>query len=74
MNKWILVTERTPEVGKLVLISTKERSVPQIGYLDTFCKGCADEYNVWITTEWGYVVKDVTAWMELPKPYKEGEK
>lgn len=67
LNKWIPVSERLPENGELVLFSTKTGRVFEGGF-----------YNDKTDLQW-YAFRNrefvyssvVTAWMPLPKPYKE---
>lgn len=70
--RWIPVSERPPKENKTVIASTKYGVYPEAKY--------TKEYG-W---EWAYEagadywreLKDVTAWMPLPEPYKaesEGE-
>lgn len=60
-SRWIPVTERLPEKGGLYFV-TKE-----------------NDYGKYVATEWFYqngtwsTGWKVIAWMELPKPYEEGE-
>ena len=64
-QRWIPVTERLPEVGKFVLVTD-----PYLNDVDIMCKaedsGWEDRYQNWSSFEC------VSAWCELPEPYKGG--
>jgi len=63
-QQWIPVTEQLPKLGEKVLVSTKNTVFTQV-FKRIY--GTPDR--------WGWEhhsVKKVTAWMPLPKPYKEG--
>ena len=63
MQKWIPITERLPESDHYVLACDDE-IVDKAFYAkvaDAWFDSCGDKW------------KEVTAWMPLPKPYKEGE-
>jgi len=68
-NNWIPITERLPEENKTVIASTSYGVYPETRYT---------KENGW---EWAYEsgadywveLATVTAWMPLPKPYKESE-
>ena len=63
MSEWIPVNERLPEIGQKVLVSTKRTVFTQV------FKGVYSEPNVW---HWEHnSIKEITAWMPLPEPYKE---
>ncbi len=60
---WIPVTERLPELGEKVLVSTKNTVFTQVFKC---IHGTPDR--------WGWEhnsIKKVTAWMPLPQPYRE---
>lgn len=65
-NNWIPVTERLPEPGVKVLITTKGK----LQYFLSIAWWSVDGY--WVNV---HVVKieSVTAWQPLPEPYKGGE-
>lgn len=67
-NKWIPCTERLPsEKGQYLVTFPLCNGEPWV-YVLSFCKGKFYETD----DEWGDVeYDDVTAWMPLPKPYKE---
>lgn len=63
--RWIPVTERLPELGEKVLVSTKNTVFTQV-FKRIY--GTPDR--------WGWehhTIKKVTAWMPLPKPWKGSE-
>lgn len=61
--EWIPVSDELPKIGQKVLASTKRMVFAQV------YKGVYSEPNVW---HWGYNrIKVITAWMPLPKPYRE---
>ena len=61
-DKWIPVTERLPEICEEVLVCTTRGNVMTCHYeKDLFI-----QYDSWVTP-------DVTHWMPLPEPPKEGE-
>lgn len=63
MSSWIPVSERLPEIGQKVLVSTKRTVFTQV------FKGVYSEPNVW---HWEHnSIKVITAWMPLPEPYRE---
>ena len=55
-TEWIPITEKLPPEGSHVLVSCKDGFVT------------ADDYFSYGFDDWG---DSVTAWMPLPKPYKE---
>lgn len=75
-GRWIPVTEELPDDDRDVLISVKSERFPTIGYLDTFRSRMDDrkQYTAW-TDGRGFIFRDeeVTAWMELPDKYEEGQ-
>ena len=58
--KWIPVTERLPENDKTVLVWNRRNSRE---YFDVY------DHGRWIILEW----EDITHWMPLPEPPKDGE-
>ena len=82
-NKWIPVTERLPEKDGNYLIFERGYLIPSIRVLSFAKDGRkVDKYdfkrdwkNVWYRydSEWGHItIDDVTHWMPLPQPPKEG--
>ena len=59
---WIPVTERLPDISKSVLICDIEGDI----YL-----GHRTRYGDYYPDLWNDRIKNVTAWMPLPEPYKE---
>lgn len=66
-QQWIPCSERLPEEGKEVLISTKCYSL-YLGVLEF-----VDDLVRWYDTQEYIELKGVTAWMPLPEPYKQEE-
>ena len=65
VGEWIPVSERLPEIGQKVLVSTKRTAFTQV------FKGIYSRPDVW---HWEHnSIKVITAWMPLPEPYKGGE-
>ena len=67
IDEWIPVSERLPKNDEVeVLITLKEDgSVLQATYLDD---------RTFDTEAYGwFAIKNISAWMPLPKPYKESE-
>ena len=64
-QRWIPCSERLPEFGRNVLISTREYTA----------EGVLTRGGIWYQFRWGDVVRDnaVIAWQPLPEPFKEGE-
>lgn len=72
--EWIPMTERKPEVGQDVLITSDNGHVLAVTYAHDVWSG--ENYFDWIPRfmGMGYLPeKEVVAWMPLPKPYQEGE-
>ena len=66
-GKWIPVTERLPEVGRRVLVTDGENV--SFGYVLIYeHKDC----NPWCV-QFPCIYDEVTHWMPLPEPPKEGE-
>lgn len=66
-QRWIPVSERLPEVGKGVLLTTTFPTLV-IGWLKSDGKWLIYEND-------GNSFQDyITAWMPLPEPYREGER
>ena len=64
--QWISVTERLPQNNRCVLVT--------IGNDFEFGKYEDGEWSVWVDEHWDECDdKIITAWMPLPKPYKESE-
>lgn len=64
--RWIPVTERLPRERLLILISC---AVPYDDRYDHVTAGCYLN-ETWIEMDGFRTLKDVHAWMPLPKPYK----
>lgn len=65
--RWIPVTERLPEKEGYYLVSTDINTYGDGREVALFCK---DEDGDYFSCEWSDA-ESVTAWMELPEPYKE---
>ena len=65
-SEWVSVDERLPEVGKTVLTLDKRGHIN-----DRYTYKCADGVAVF-TAEYLTSSKDITHWMPLPEPPKEG--
>lgn len=63
-QRWIPVSERSPEVGQSVLFSVAGMYAAE---------GCLREDGDWTQFRWNGIQKKdmVEAWMPLPKPYRE---
>ena len=66
MSEWIPVSERLPEKGTVVLITNCINHV-RCGQF----RGLDGRNEEWIWK--GNTIEIVSAWMPLPKPYKEQE-
>ena len=65
-SEWVSVEERLPEVGKTVL------TLDKYGHIhDRYMYKCADGVALF-TAEYLVTSKDITHWMNLPEPPKEG--
>lgn len=60
--RWIPVTERLPKDNRPVLMSEVGCRWPQRGYY-------VREHRFWVADS-TVVVDSITAWMELPEPYR----
>ena len=67
LSKWISVSERLPEVGQNILLSSSNGMFTAEGWL----KNDGDWYQFRWNTTWPSDYID--AWMPLPEPYKEKE-
>lgn len=65
-GQWILLTNELPEIGDRTLVT-----VPSIDETFVAIGTYAGEHR-WYIGDYGFCEK-VTAWLSLPKPYKEGE-
>ena len=76
VGEWIPVSERLPEVGSQVIVSTREGVVyGDIDYGYPW-SGSNPKYLCfykWDDEMWQCFRPDVIAWMPLPEPYKGGE-
>ena len=61
MNEWIPIKEQLPPVYEKVLMTTHEIGWNGEEYDQVVCRSYTGQTNI-------------TAWMPLPKPYKEKEK
>ena len=71
MSEWIPVSERLPNYGEIVLVSTFWGV--RVAEIDTVKEDGTDDF-------WYFFLEDATthpryvyAWMPLPEPYKEQE-
>ena len=60
-NQWIPVGERLPDTSRKVLVTYR---------LGTMIASYDSEKKLWISVGRVRKLKSVTAWQELPKPYK----
>ena len=68
VGEWIPVSERLPKEAESVILTAKDDSADSPIYYTSV----GWYYNgIWIVEN--TVCYQVTAWMPLPKPYKEGE-
>ena len=63
-QRWIPVSERLPEEGKVVLTQAKFKDDVKMAVSSRI------DYNYWTT--WGTRDINIIAWMPLPEPYQEG--
>lgn len=64
MSEWISVKERLPIIGQCVLICSEAGGVAE---------GCYCIHpNEWVQFRWNVAKLNVTHWMPLPEPPKEG--
>ena len=66
IQKWIPVSERLPEDSRGVILCTRSRIVG-VGFYDKNTRSWVQHYSG------GGICVDVTHWMPLPEPPKEGE-
>ena len=64
-QQWIPCSERLPEIGDKVLVSTKNTVFAEV------FKGTHESVVSWWWTN--NTIKIIYAWLPLPEPYKEGE-
>ena len=70
---WISIDERLPDTNDYILLSFSNFAIPVVGRYETEKDGSGAFY---VGDELETCVSQmlfVNAWMELPKPYKEGE-
>lgn len=65
-QRWIPVSERLPEEGKVVLTQAKFKDDVKMAVSSRI------DYNYWTT--WGTRDINIIAWMPLPEPYKGEQK
>ena len=79
-SRWIPVSVRHPDNEREVLVTVKRTQNGKSRYLIDKAKCISDIYTdrtMWISYEYGDIglsnakYMEVTAWMELPEPYKE---
>ncbi len=70
MSEWIPVTRELPDDDREVLVSVKGVGRPVVAYYGEIINPITghEEYSGWIVDT--HPEGDVTAWMELPEPYK----
>ncbi len=61
--RWIPMTERLPEDGKIVLVTIKGRKFPARGYHDK-------DADYWIIETSDVAANRILAWMPLPPVYR----
>lgn len=64
--KWIKIEDRFPPIEQMYIVYIRNKETEMKDVTTRFC-GRKDEF---ITDEWGW---EVTHWMPLPDPPKEGE-
>lgn len=65
---WIPVTERLPDVFKHVLVN-----IPGMAPHPTVQEGFREKNGMWYLNGFRYEADDITHWMLLPQPPKDGE-
>ena len=69
---WILCSERLPEIGQEVIVSTQNGSMYSNFYYDyTDSKDKEPCFHRWDDEMWDCFKHDVIAWQPLPEPFKE---
>lgn len=69
---WIACSERLPEIGQEVIVSTQNGSVYSNIYYDyTDSKAKEPCFHRWDDEMWNCFKPDVIAWQPLPGPFKE---
>ena len=69
---WIHCSERLPEIGQEVIVSTKNGSVYSNIYYDYIDSNAKEPcFHRWDDEMWHCFMLDVIAWQPLPKPFKE---
>lgn len=69
-QRWIPVSEKLPERNKMDSTGKyREAYLVTTGHMTFTAR--FDEYGYWVLWGYGQVLKNIIAWMPLPKPYKE---
>ncbi len=78
-GEWIPVMRELPDDDRYVLVSIRDFERPVVAYYGSYVNPMTghEEYSGWLDAEepecGTYSEGEVTAWMELPEPYEEGE-
>lgn len=75
-NGWIPCSERLPEIGTLVLVTTESGNVCDNVLIYDYEHSKSKEpcFHRWNDEMWECYTPRVLAWQPLPAPYKPGEK
>lgn len=65
--RWIPVSERLPDVFKHVLVN-----IPGMSPLPTVQEAFREKNGMWYSSGFRYGADEITHWMPLPEPPKEG--
>lgn len=69
---WIPCSERLPEIGQEVIVTTQNGSVCSNIYYDYTDSNAKEPcFHSWDDEMWNCFMPDVIAWQPLPEPYKE---